>query len=96
MKEFHPLQTTEFAVALGIDHKPAFNWQVQHVLKKKVRIIVSIRKGQTRYQQKNHKFGIELPKAEKQALALDAKTDNTLWADAMSKELENVRVALGH
>ena len=28
-----------------------------------------------------------------QALALDAKNGNTLWADAISKEMENVRVA---
>ena len=28
-----------------------------------------------------------------QALVLDAKNGNTLWADAISKEMENVRVA---
>ena len=42
---------------------------------------------------KSHKFGIELPKTVEQALALDAKNGNTLWADAISKEMENVRVA---
>ena len=29
------VQTAEFAVAQGIDHDPAFNWQVKHVLKKR-------------------------------------------------------------
>ena len=29
----------------------------------------------------------------KQAYYLDAKNDNTLWADATSKEMENVKVA---
>ena len=28
-----------------------------------------------------------------QAYSLDAKNDNTLWADAISKEMKNVRVA---
>ena len=54
------MQTAEFAVAQGIDHEPAFNWWVKHVLKKRDRIIASIRKWQTRYLKKNHKFGIEL------------------------------------
>ena len=42
---------------------------------------------------KSHKFGIELPKNIEQALALDAKNSNSLWADAISKEMENFRVA---
>ena len=49
---------TEFAVAQGIDHKPAFNWWVKHALKKRDRIIASIRFWQHRYLKKNHKFGI--------------------------------------
>ena len=87
------MQTAEFAVVQGIEHEPAFNWWVKHVLKKRDRIVASIRKWQTRYLKKSHKFGIELPKTVEQALALDAKNGNTLWADAISKEMENVRVA---
>ena len=37
-------------------------------------------------------FGIELPKTVEQAYAMDAKNDNTLWVDAISKGMENVRV----
>ena len=36
----------------------------------------------------SHKFGIELPKAMEQSLAFDAKNGNTLWTDAISKEME--------
>ena len=54
---------------------------------KKERIISSIRKWQTRYLKKSHKFGIELPKTVEQTLALDAKNGNTLWADAYPKKL---------
>ena len=44
-------QNAEFAVVQGIDHKPAF------VLKKRDRIVASMRKWQTRYLKKSHKFG---------------------------------------
>ena len=93
LKESHPMQTTELAVAHGIDHEPAFYWWVEHVLKNKDRIIASIRKQQTRYFKKSPKFGIQLPKTVEKILALDAKNGNTLWADAISKEMGRVRVA---
>ena len=34
LKESHPVLTAEFAVVHGIDHEPAFNWWVRHMLKK--------------------------------------------------------------
>ena len=43
----HPVQTAEFAVAQGTEHEPAFNWWVKHVLKKRDRIIASIRSGKS-------------------------------------------------
>ena len=46
---------------------------------KRDRIVASIRKGQTRYLKKCHKFGIELPKTVEQAVALDAKSDNIFF-----------------
>ena len=61
-----------------IDHELAFNWWVKHVLKKKDRIIASIRKLKTRYLKKSHKLVIEHPKTVEQTLALDAKNGNTL------------------
>ena len=79
---------SQFAVAQGMDHEQAFHWWVKHVLKKKDKMIASTRKWQTRYLQKSHTFGIELPKTVIQAQALDAKNGNTLWADALSKERE--------
>jgi hypothetical protein len=39
LKESHLLETAEYAVTQGIDHEPAFNWWVPHVLKKRARII---------------------------------------------------------
>ena len=59
------------------------------MLKKRDRIIASIKKQQTIYLKRSHKFGIEVPKTVEQALALDATNGNTLWTDAISKEMEN-------
>ena len=56
------MQTAEFAVAQGIYHEPAFNWWVKHVLKKRDRIIASVRKQNIRYLKKSLKFGIKFPK----------------------------------
>ena len=93
LKEYHPVHTAELAVVQRIDHKTVFNWWVKHVLKKRDRIITSIRKQQTRYLKKSHKFGIELPKTVEQVQTLVAKNGNTSWVDAIFKGMENVRVA---
>jgi hypothetical protein len=90
LKESHPLETAEYAVTQGIDHEPAFNWWVPHVLKKRNRIISLVRKQTTRYLKRIHKFGIEVPKTVKEALALDRKNGNTLWADSIAKEMKEV------
>ncbi len=34
IKESHPLQTAGYSVAMGVDHKPGFNWWVPRMLKK--------------------------------------------------------------
>ncbi len=77
----------------GLDHKPAFNWWVPHVLRKHDRIISLVHRRTTRYLKRTHKFGIEVPKTVKEALALDCKNGNTLWADAIAKEMKEVRIA---
>ena len=77
----------------GLDHEPAFNWWVPHVLKKRDRIISLVRKWTTRYLKRTHKFGIEVPKTVKEALDLDRKNGNTIWADAIAKEMKEVCIA---
>ena len=90
LKESHPIQTAEFAVAQGIDAEPAFNWWVPHTLKKRAAIIKLARSRNARYLKKTHKFGIELPKSVVHALELDRQNGNTLWADAIAKEMKDV------
>ena len=65
----NPGQMTKFAVAQGIDVEIVFMLWVEHVLKKRDRIIASIKKQQARYLKKSPKFGIELPKTAEQIWA---------------------------
>jgi hypothetical protein len=58
LKESHPLETAEYAMTQGIDHKPAFNWWVPHILKKRDQIISLVCKPTTHYLKRTHKFGI--------------------------------------
>ncbi len=41
----------------------------------------------------SHKFGIECPKTVEDALELDKCNGNTMWANAITKAMKNVRVA---
>ena len=47
----------------------------------------------TRYLKRTHKFGIEVPKTVAEAHDLDRKNGNTLWMDAIAKEMREVRKA---
>ena len=74
LKEAHPVQRAEFAIVQKIDHDPAFNWWVKHVLKKRDRKTASIRKWQTRYLNRSHKFGIDLLKTVERLMPWMLKT----------------------
>ena len=77
----------------GLSGEPAFNWWVPHTLRKREAIIKLARSRSARYLKKTHKFGIELPKSVAHALELDRRNGNTLWADAIAKEMKDVRPA---
>ena len=73
LKEPHPVETLEYGVAQKIDHNPEFNWWVNVVLKKTLRIIYLVKKRNACYLKKTHKFGIELPMSVAQAYDMDEK-----------------------
>ncbi len=62
-------------------------------MRKRDQIISLVRKWTTCYLKQTHKFGIEVPTPVKEALALDCKNGNTLWADAITKEMKEVHIA---
>ena len=90
LKECYPVEVAEYAMTQGIEHEPAFAWWTPHVLKKRDRIIAAVNK---RYHKRTHKFGFELPKTVERAKEIDQANGNTLWQDAIAKEMANVRVA---
>ena len=90
------MQTDKFAIVLGIDHESAFNWQVEHELKKRERIIASVRKQQTRYLKKSHIFGIDFLKTAEQDFTLYAKNGNALLAGAFKILSDGKKSPIGH
>ena len=88
IKESYPVQVSEYAVASRISMEPAFAWWVPKVLKKRNRIISKLK---SKYWLRTHKFGIQIPKSVEEAKELDRKNGNTLWWDAICKEMRNVR-----
>jgi hypothetical protein len=69
---------------------PGFIWWAPRVLKKRTIIIAAVTK---RYHKGTHKFGIEVSKIWDYCVRLDKENDNTLWKDAVRKEMKNVRIA---
>ena len=90
MKEAYPIQTAEYAVQARIAEEPAFAWWVAYTLKKRNRVIAKVK---SKYWIRTHKFGIKVPKTVDEARKLDAENGNTLWWDAIMKEMKNVRPA---
>jgi hypothetical protein len=90
MKNSYPVQVAEYAKANRIDDEPAFAWWIPETLRKRDRILS---KTKSKYWQRTHKFGLRIPKSVAEAQAIDAENGDTLWWDAIMKEMRNVRPA---
>ena len=90
LKESHPIEMAEYALANKSLDKPAFNWWARHVLKKRDRII---RKVKSRYWERTHTYGVRLPKSVAEALRMDRETGTDFWQRAIEKEMKNIDCA---
>ena len=90
MKESHPVEVSEFAMARGIDGEPAFVWWMPYTLRKRSVILSKLK---ARIRKTTHKYGIEIPRDVSHAYVIDRSNGNTLWKDAISKEMTNVGIA---
>ena len=90
LKDSHPVETAEFAVARGIDHEPAFSWWVPHTLRRRNAILGALK---TRLRRTTHKYGIEIPRSIEHAHEIDRVNKNTFWRDAIAKEMYNIGIA---
>jgi hypothetical protein len=90
MKESHPVETAEFARARSIADEPAFAWWVPYTLRKRDIILSKVK---ARIKKTTHKYGVEIPNSIDHAHAIDKRNNNTLWKDALAKEMTEVGVA---
>jgi hypothetical protein len=90
MKNSYPVQLAEYATQRRLAGEPAFAWWIAHVLKKRNRIIGKLK---AKYWVRTHKFGVKIPKSVAEAKAFDEENGDTLWWDAICKEMKNVRPA---
>ena len=91
VKESYPVQLAEFAISNHIAEEPAFAWWVPFMMKKRNRILAKVK---SKYWLRSHKFGIRIPKPVEEAKEVDNQNGNTLWWDAICKEMRNVQPAL--
>ena len=89
-KESYPVELATYAEARGLMKEPAFAWWAPHVLKKK-RIILS--KVKSKYWEWSTIYSIQIPKTIAEAKKIDDENGNTLWMDAVWKEMGAIMIA---
>ena len=91
MKESFPVKVAEYAVAREIDQGPAFVWWVPHILKKRNRIIASVKNRS--YHKQQFKYGFKIPRTLEEAKKIDTDNGDNKWKDSAKKEMGAVNVA---
>ena len=84
MKEAHLVETAEYARARGISNEPVFAWWVPYTLRKREVILTAVKNW---IRKTIHKYGIEIPMDVEHVHEIDARNGNTLWRDALKKEM---------
>ena len=90
LKESYPVQVAEYSVGARISMVPAFAWWVPYMLKKRNRKVAKVK---SKYWIWTHKFGVRIPKSVQEAKELDHQNGNSLWWEAICKEMKNIRPA---
>jgi Reverse transcriptase (RNA-dependent DNA polymerase) len=91
MKESYLIQTAQYARDHDLLEEPAFAWWARHALKK---AHTTLSKVKSKYWEKTHKYGIRIPKLVKEAIAIDKENGDTMWMDAIRKEMTAIRGAM--
>jgi len=90
LKNSNTVEVAQYAINNQIDLEPAFDWWVGDVLKRKERLI---KMSQSHRLRTGYKFGLRVPNTVEEALEIDRERGDTLWQDAINKEMTNVRIA---
>jgi hypothetical protein len=84
-QESNPVEVAEYALVNKILEEPAFAWWARHVLRKRDQII---KKVQSRYWDRMHKYGVLLPKSVDEVLRID----HNLLAECDFQRIEYYRL----
>ena len=88
IKQSYPVEAAMYSRDHQLHEEPAFAWWVPYTLKKQKRILSKLK---SKYWQRTHKYGIELPKSVEEAYEIDDRNKNTLWRDAIEMEMKRIR-----
>ena len=88
LKYSNPLEVMSYDQANNLVDELAFVWWVPHFLLKRERIISKL--GTSKYWRTQEKLGITVPRSIEQTYKLDEENGNTLWQDAIAKEMRHV------
>ena len=87
LKDNYPVEMAEYAKANQLDDEPAFCWWVPYTLRKRDAILSSVK---ARVRKTNMKYGIKVPRTQKEAIAFDEENGNTFWQDAIDLEMNTI------
>jgi hypothetical protein len=90
LKESHPVQVPEYALASKLLSEPAFAWWAKKVLRQRDHII---KKAKSCYWTRMHKYGVQMPKSVAEALRIDEETGTDLWCRVIEKEMRAIACA---
>ena len=90
LKESNPVQVAEYCISHKLEDEPALAWWVPYTLRKKQHIISAVNQ---RVKKTTHKYGVRVPNSLHHAYKLDEENNNSVWRDAIKKEMANVSAA---
>jgi hypothetical protein len=90
LKESHPIEVAEYAIANKLVSEPVFEWWVPSVMRRTGSNTESVK---SRMVKRTHKFGIRIPRTVEEALKLDRQSETRLRHDAIVKEMTAIRIA---
>lgn len=80
----------EHAESQDLLEKPAFAWRAKTVLKKRHRVTSKVK---SKHWERTTKYDICIPKTIDESKRIDSENSNTLWMDAVKKEMMDIVIA---
>ena len=91
MKAADPITVSKYVEAKGLMDKPYWKWARRYLKNKKkfLRLCRQVFLARKRTGP-IYKFGVQVPRNTKEALLFDKQNNNTLWKEAISKEISKI------